>query len=592
VKKVILISVVFMFSVSVSAQEIYEAVRKGDVEKVKLLLQKDISLLEKRNENGKTPLHFAAEYGYKSIAQLLLDMGADKNGLNVNDTTPLHYAAAQNHFDVVELLVEVGADIDKKNTQRATPMYFAALQGYTGIVEFLLEHGADVDALDREEGTALHVAANSGNSNLVRLLIDKGANKNKKDINHRTAMHFACRSGNREVIKYLLANGLKYDDPDIFGKTPFYYVLEGKQKDVVELFYSRGIKNIDLTCNDGNTYLHAASAGGFVELTEFLIGEGLNVNVKNVYNSTPLMRAVHKGHKEIEKMLIEAGANPETGKPAMKKGEYMGMKKPGLKPEIFAPGIVSTEDFNERDITFTQDKREFYFTRWSTGSDWNILCMKQEKDGWTDPHPTAFSGEYNDAEACLTPDDQQIFFISNMPKSGSGPAENWEIWCVERQGAVWGTPKILGSPFEGCFYPTFTKDWVMYYTAIGNNIYSSKYSNGKFETPEDLGGNVNTPEAEYNSFVAADGSYIIFTSGGWGEGFGEGDLYICFRNKDGSWTKAKNMGPTVNTSAREYCPSVSSDGKYFFFSSRKYEKENIFWMDAAIIDKLKSDLDN
>ena len=274
------------------------------------------------------------------------------------------------------------------------------------------------------------------------------------------------------------------------------------------------------------------------------------------------------------------------------KGDYLGQKKPGLKPEIFAPGIISTSELNERDVSFSSDGKEFYFTQWPQDGDWDVMYMKQENGRWTEPCRASFSGDYNEAEAFFTPDEKQIFFISNRPKEGDGNPETWEIWFVEREGKEWGTPRILGSPFEGGFYTTFTKDRVMYYTAINaenTDLYLSKYCNGKFGKPERLGDNVNTGKDEYNSFIAPDESYLIFTSDGWGNSYGEDDLYICFRREDGTWTKARNMGPGVNSSARDYCPSVSPDGKYFFFSSRRGGKEDIFWVDAKIIENLKKE---
>ena len=126
----------------------------------------------------------------------------------------------------------------------------------------------------------------------------------------------------------------------------------------------------------------------------------------------------------------------------------------------------------------------------------------------------------------------------------------------------------------------------MYYT-INRDLSKARYSNGKFDKPVKLSSNVNTKEGEYNSFIAEDESYLIFTSVGLGDSYGEGDLYISFRRKDGSWTKAKNMGPKINSFARDYCPSVSPDGKYFFFSSRKLGTEDIYWVDARIIENLR-----
>jgi Tol biopolymer transport system component len=307
--------------------------------------------------------------------------------------------------------------------------------------------------------------------------------------------------------------------------------------------------------------IQGAAKGGLADFVNKFFDRGAKVNIENVY-----------------------GKNPEL------KGDYLGQKKPGLKPEIFAPGIISTSELNERDVSFSSDGKEFYFTQWPQEGNWDIMFMRQENGQWTEPQKTSFSGNHNEAEAFFTPDEQQLFFISNRPKDGNGNPETWEIWFVKREGKEWGTPRILGSPFEGGYYTTFTKDWVMYYTAINAenaDLFLSKYVNGKFGEPERLGDNVNTGKHEYNSFIAPDESFLIFTSDGWEDGYGEGDLYICFRREDGIWTRARNMGLGVNSSALDYCPSVSPDGKYFFFSSRRLGSEDIFWVDAKIIEKLR-----
>ncbi len=270
------------------------------------------------------------------------------------------------------------------------------------------------------------------------------------------------------------------------------------------------------------------------------------------------------------------------------RGPYLGQKPPGIKPEVFAPGVVSTTQLNERDVSFSSDGKEFYFTQWPKNGDWNVMCMKQEAGRWTKPQITSFSGDYHEAEAFFTPDEQQIFFISNRPKEKGEDPKSWEIWFVKREGTEWGIPQILGPPFEGGFYTTFTKNWVMYYTGI-SDLFLSKYTDGKFGKPERLGSNVNTEKDEYNSFIAPDESYLIFTSHGWEDHLGDGDLYICFRKEDGTWTRARNMGPEINSSALDYCPNVSPDGKYFFFSSRRSGNEDIYWVDAGIIENLKKE---
>jgi len=100
----------------------------------------------------------------------------------------------------------------------------------------------------------------------------------------------------------------------------------------------------------------------------------------------------------------------------------------------------------------------------------------------------------------------------------------------------------------------------------------------------------NTKYSEDDPFIASDESFLIFCSMRPG-GYGIFDLYISFQRMDGTCTKAKNMGPEINTSGEEARPSITPDGKYFFFTRGNVNPDwrDIFWVDARIIEKLKPD---
>ncbi|MCP3998751.1 MAG: hypothetical protein GY722_27320, partial [bacterium] len=92
--------------------------------------------------------------------------------------------------------------------------------------------------------------------------------------------------------------------------------------------------------------------------------------------------------------------------------------------------------------------------------------------------------------------------------------------------------------------------------------------------PANLGPAVNTERGETDSCISPDGDYVVFTSKR-DEGLGDGDLYVSFKLPDDTWTKARNLGAPVNTEHREFCPSVSPDGKYLFFTSRRPKNTKI-----------------
>ena len=111
--------------------------------------------------------------------------------------------------------------------------------------------------------------------------------------------------------------------------------------------------------------------------------------------------------------------------------------------------------------------------------------------------------------------------------------------------------------------------------------------NGKYSPPENLGNSVNSNASENFAYIAPDESFIIFHSTR-PENYSRGNnLYICFRKKDRTWTKAINMGKEINSISCN-APSLSKDGKYLFFNRSKNSIVDFYWVDAKIIEELKT----
>jgi hypothetical protein len=87
---------------------------------------------------------------------------------------------------------------------------------------------------------------------------------------------------------------------------------------------------------------------------------------------------------------------------------------------------------------------------------------------------------------------------------------------------------------------------------------------------------------EYGGFVDADESVLIFSSNRPG-GFGEYDLYVSFRGRDGRWTRAANLGPRINDAGLQMWPVLSPDGKYLFYVHGPV----VYWVDAGVLDEFR-----
>ncbi len=277
------------------------------------------------------------------------------------------------------------------------------------------------------------------------------------------------------------------------------------------------------------------------------------------------------------------------------KGEYLGQKAPGLTPEMFAPGIISTKKFEFSGV-FSPDGKEFYFTRriWLKNVLENTIFVTKIVDGqWAEPQVAPFSGKYFDFEPIITPDGKRFYFGTARPFKGQAQPGYVHQWFFEKTEKGWANPKPMGPPFDSksVMYPTATKKGTLYYTRVTEkslSVYRSPKKNGQYQPPEKLSTEtVNLFPYNAHPFIAPDESYLIFDGKPDLDMNTRADLYICFRNKDGSWTKAKNMGNIINTADEEMCAYVSPDRKYLFFSRLSQHNSDIYWIDAKIIENLK-----
>jgi uncharacterized protein len=173
------LAAIVCFCSAVSAGEIHEAAKSGDIAKLTALLDKDPSLLYVQDEVGKTPLHWATGRHQPEAMKLLLDTyKVDVNVRNKNEGTPLHVAASQANPEGAQILIDHGADANARTKNLATPLHFAAFKGQSGhlaAAKILIEGGADVNAVTDTGATPLDYAQFRGNSGMIALLKAHGA---------------------------------------------------------------------------------------------------------------------------------------------------------------------------------------------------------------------------------------------------------------------------------------------------------------------------------------------------------------------------------------------------------------------------------
>jgi hypothetical protein len=251
------------------------------------------------------------------------------------------------------------------------------------------------------------------------------------------------------------------------------------------------------------------------------------------------------------------------------------------KAEAFLPDIISKFP-NVRDVAISAAEDEAYFTAQSfLGELSAIVCIKKENGKWSSPEVASFSGKHQDLEPFFSPDGMRLFFVSNRAlDSLIDVPKDYDIWFVERKDlkSKWSDAINIGAPVnttDNEFYPSVSKSNSLYFTSDGaistgkDDIFVSKWINGKYETPRSLGDSVNTSGFEFNAFIAPDESFLIFTGYTRKDGLGSGDLYISYNKGNDLWTTSVNLGSEINSPQMDYCPFVDVKSGILYFTSRR-----------------------
>lgn len=253
-------------------------------------------------------------------------------------------------------------------------------------------------------------------------------------------------------------------------------------------------------------------------------------------------------------------------------------KKDFNSPEIFIQ-LPEFKNINVRDMTISPTNDELFFTLDAPKNTFRtILTSKKVNGSWTVFTIASFSGKYHDIEPAFSPDGKQLFFASKRPiGTEASPKKDYDLWFVTKKDGEWKNPTRLPAIINSDkneYYPSIANNGTIYFTAERSDakgkedIYKSEFKNGNYQTPVSLPEGVNTKTYEYNAYVSPDESFLIFGSYGRKGSFGKGDLYISF-NESGIWKEAINLGKIINSNQIDYCPFVSFDKKYFFFTSEK-----------------------
>jgi hypothetical protein len=285
---------------------------------------------------------------------------------------------------------------------------------------------------------------------------------------------------------------------------------------------------------------------------------------------------------------------------------YLGQQPPGKTPEPFAPGIVNT-DAIELNGVVSPDGREFFFTRVIDDVFVMHRCLLGEDGSWSAPEPVY---TYPDrapglaVDMAYSPDGSRLYFLGRYSEELGADEPNADVFVIERQAdGGWSLATALPAPVNTPdyreSYPSVVEDGSLYFSSdrpggLGEaDIWRAQRSaDGSFDEPVNLGPPVNSEHSEGDTYVAPDESWLVVTSRRPG-GVGNGDLYVSFRQDDGSWGEPQLLPPTINSDLLDYCPMGTPDGRHLFFSRRtgdswdEADAGDVYWVDATVIETMR-----
>jgi ankyrin repeat protein len=548
-------------------QDIFEAIKGGDLAKVKTVVTTDHQALNSLNNYDQTPLIVALQGRKTEIAEYLIVSGADVNAKDRAHATPLSYAIAGGFNNIAKMLIDRNADINTPAMWNLRPLAFALEFGNKDIADMLLDKGVTIPVEPGQESYRLFFSAcSNGLARLVNHMLENGFTVSD-DQYTQGLPHLAAAGGSAAIVEKLIQLGFKMNRKNELGWTP----------------------------------LHSAAEKGHSQVIAILLSQGADINERTLSGKSAYNIADSMGKKEAADLLKQKGADLSNQKFPVLKGKYLGQTEPGDKPQLFALDIVTTQYMLHGNIVFTPDGLEAYWsgTYPAAGSDrlnYQILTMKQVNGMWRAPQLAPFCQiEYQDDCPYITPDGKKIFFLSKRPlKQGEPLADRENVWYAERKGDGWGEPKYLGEEIN-----SLSVHWQVSTDLRGNlyfggqgsdaktmrDIFVSRYENGKYLKPEKLDFTVSSDDLEHSPFIAPDGSYIIFSRAS--QQRTQLGIFISFKKKDGKWGEAVCLNNTIGCPAATQCTYVTHDGNNFFYISWGSSNWASCWIKSDFIEKLR-----
>ncbi|XP_071085594.1 serine/threonine-protein phosphatase 6 regulatory ankyrin repeat subunit A-like [Haliotis cracherodii] len=364
---------------------------------VRYLLSNKIVDIERRGEDGKTPVMVAAMKGQTEVFHVLIRNRCDLSVVDDLGDNILHAACYSDNVSIVkDILSRKVVDINSKDCDGYTPLMLAAQEGNKKVFDLLVSNECDQFDVSDSGGNILHAACHSNNAMFVKdILLHGVADIESRDEDGCTPVMLAAVEGQKEIFDLLVSEGCSLDVQDNEGHNILHAACCSDNVKIVEDILSREIADIDGRSSDGQTAVMIAAGNGQKKVCDLLARKGCdllvvdnmgdnilhagcasdhdNVNFVNCILSrdvadiesrgenglTPVMVAAVSGHRKVFDLLVRKGCNLSVTDDHRNNILHAGSSGANVKiveyilscDYLLGPNIVDIDSRNETGLT-------------------------------------------------------------------------------------------------------------------------------------------------------------------------------------------------------------------------------------------------
>ncbi|TXB66333.1 OmpA family protein [Phaeodactylibacter luteus] len=228
----------------------------------------------------------------------------------------------------------------------------------------------------------------------------------------------------------------------------------------------------------------------------------------------------------------------------------------------------------------TNDQKRLYFTRKTENGDEDLYESLWEGQAWSRPRPVKdLNTRTDEGMSTLVRDGRRLFYTVCGREGVLGSCDLWEVEldadaAVSTMGPVkgfvnsgrWESQAAISCDGRTLYFASNREGG-----AGGTDIWAAhRQDDGTWGDAKNLGAKINTDLDEEAPYITNDGQTLYFASNGH-PGLGDQDIFMSWREPDGSWAAPINLGPPVNSAFRELGFYLTADGQTGYFASDRPE---------------------